>query len=300
MTAMKSARLVAMKCLKMHGCGNGILLVDRAWLPVDAERLPTLARLVCDRRKSLGGDTLVVFDPSSPTGEVSVEFWNADGSEGELCINGLRCLAATLVHLHPARFLRGEWNTAVCESVGEVGVRATDLEWGEATFRPQTLDIHPLGLTHSLLRPGDRTTFVDLGNPHLIVELAPGTDDRSGHPLNLAKALHDHEGLPKPCNVHIVRRSFGDGVDALPWERGVGPTQSCGSGAAAIAAVLAQRAELPGPAVVRMPGGELTVHFERPAGTFTVSGRVAFVSIGHAAIRVTDTLDLRPQRAEAE
>jgi diaminopimelate epimerase len=234
---------------KHHGLGNDFLVLldldDRA--PLDV----ALARSLCDRRRGVGADGIMRATPGTASTDVTMQLRNADGSEAELSGNGLRCLAQAVVDAGVERGpevrvgTRAGVRRAVVLGEEGPGLVTVSVEMGDAKVGPdQPQDF-----------PDRRARAVDMGNPHLVL-LGP---DPSG--IEVAglgpriEAIH-----PGGINVEFV--ALGPGDDTLTmrvWERGVGETQACGTGACAAAAA-AHEWGLVGPRVtVRQPGGDAVV-----------------------------------------
>jgi len=246
-----------MRCSKHHGLGNDFLVVLG---PLDPSSGPTLARALCDRRRGLGADGLVVGAPPAAAGaDVTMHLWNADGSRAETSGNGMRCLAQGV--------LRGRGHaggTVVADT--DAGRRVLVVTPGPdpATVEVR-VDMGPVGDgpgVRGLDGPaglGDRLGVrqagtADLGNPHLVLVV----DDPAG--VDLADVGSRLEtAYPGGMNVEVIA-PVGDDVLALRvWERGAGITEACGTGACA-AAHLAHRWGLVGDHVrVDMPGGSARV-----------------------------------------
>lgn len=242
---------------KMEGCGNDYVYVDAIAAAFPRARAPELARRWSDRHFGIGADGLVLLEPSSAAA-VGMAMWNADGSLGAICGNGLRCLA---------KFARERGHVAADRFTVETGagVRRVELvrdgagaiagarvDLGRVRVEPEPLQ----------LRVGDRRLAChrgDAGNPHAVVVLDADPD---GFPVDaIGSALQTHAAFPDGVNVEFVQVLADGTLRQRTFERGSGETMACGSGAA-VAALLAVRAGLlPGPDVrVRLRGGDLDVH----------------------------------------
>ncbi len=235
-----------LRLTKHHGLGNDFLVA------LDPERELTAADAVawCDRHTGVGADGLIRAVSDGP-GRWVWTLWNSDGSIPEVSGNGLRCLGQALA-------MDRADETATYEIVTPGGTRTLEVSDGGAWV---TVD---MGAAAD--GPGDsdrldtagivahRQTSVDMGNPHLVLEV----DDPSA--IDLATAGPAIEaGYPLGCNIHFVHVVDDATIDLSVWERGAGITEACGSGACA-AAVAAHRWGATGTRVeVRMPGGAATV-----------------------------------------
>jgi diaminopimelate epimerase len=232
---------------KYEGLGNDFILVDA---PDDRDMPPERATRLCDRRFGVGADgVLLVLPPRAPGCHARMQVINADGSVPEMCGNGVRCVA-----LHVARS-RG-WTGGTVRVETGAGERACTLDDGGMV----TVDMGVVRvLEERTLEVEGRSLLValaDAGNPHAILfgAFTPSDVERLG------PRLATHPSFPQGTNVEFA--SVGsDGIDLVVWERGVGITLACGTGACATAAVAcAKGLAAPGrPVSVRLPGGRLDV-----------------------------------------
>jgi diaminopimelate epimerase len=282
-----------MRFTKMHGCGNDYVYLD-AWserLPSAAD-LPALARAMSDRHTGIGSDGVIVIGPGDGA-DARMTMFNADGSESEMCGNGIRC-AAKLAWDH------GRIGTRSPRIATGAGVLTVDLRFaddactgasvamGAPRLTPGEVPVrHPgpgpllelrlaaAGATHRLIAVG-------MGNPHAVCFVA----DPDAFPVHeVGSALERHADFPRRTNVEFVARLPDEaGLPVLrqrTWERGSGETQACGTGACAtvVAAILDQR--IPGrEAIVRLNGGNLHVAWPADGGSVRMTGGAVTVFEG--------------------
>jgi len=243
---------------KHHGLGNDFLV----WLALSPDsapapdRLPELARAWCHRRQGVGADGLIVGYLADGVDRV-MALHNADGSPAEMSGNGIRCLAQ-------AEARRRDLDSVDLTIATDAGLRSCLVMPGPdpatATVR---VDMGPATFSETTVAPAALAAEVGMGNPHLV--LLEGDE-----PLDV-EAL----GRARPDrNVEVI--TVSDGVVTMDvWERGVGRTEACGTGAAA-AAHAARRWGLVGDqAVVRMPGGDLEVAL---GDTVTLAGPATHIA----------------------
>ncbi|HEY1696431.1 MAG TPA: diaminopimelate epimerase [Polyangiaceae bacterium] len=232
---------------KYEGLGNDFILVEAA----DAAGL-SVERVVrlCDRRFGVGADgVLLVLPAHEGPCAARMSVVNADGSVPEMCGNGLRCVATHLAakRAHPAGPLRIETDAGERDcAVGDDGEVTVDMGIVRALGeRAVDVDGKPIVLA-----------LGDAGNPHAVLF---GTFAR-GDVERLGPRIATHAAFPRGTNVEFARVE-GDGIDLVVWERGVGVTMACGTGACAAVAVAVAGGLLPaGRAVtVQLPGGRLEV-----------------------------------------
>ena len=278
-----------MRFTKMHGIGNDYIYVDCFTERVNEPE--ALARRVSDRHVGIGGDGLILICPSKdPDADVQMRMFNADGSEAEMCGNGIRCLAK-YAYEHgraPGRDLSKE----VCAELLRAAVPDADqlrqiavhtgrgiLQLGIA-IRDQQVEQVCVDMGEPILLPADIPvkvvgqqavcvpisvdgqdlfmTCVSMGNPHAVFFC----DDVDAVDLaHLGPLLENHESFPQRVNAHFVQRLSASEVRMRTWERGSAITLACGTGAAAVcvAAVLASKTDRT--LLAHLPGGDLQLHW---------------------------------------
>jgi diaminopimelate epimerase len=258
---------------KMHGLGNDFIVLN---LPADAG-LPSAAqwRALADRHSGIGFDqALVLLPPRRSDTDVFYRVFNADGGEVEQCGNGARCVAA-LLH----RRGRAHDGTLAMDSVGGV-LRARVLEDGRVSVNMGVPNFDPASLpfdapapsaTYSIACGGENIELgaVSLGNPHAVlrveaVESAPVA--RIGH------ALQASPHFPRQVNVGFMQIMHAGQIRLRVFERGVGETLACGTGACAAVAVGRSLGLLGADVEVRVPGGALSVHWDGPGHSVWLTG----------------------------
>ena len=245
---------------KYEAAGNDFLVVDGDSHPgLDAG---SFARRACRRRLGIGADGVLHLAREGSRHRVRV--FNADGGEAETSGNGLRCAARYLVDRGEAS---ADTSIALTSGAGPLAARLEgDRVWvqmGPPQLRspdlPTSEDRGPVSLTFDV--DGRRLSgwALSMGNPHLVLVLDPAQPLEA---VELGRAAHvaaDSGVFPRGVNVEVVRVVGRGRIRARVWERGVGETRACGSGACAAVAALALTAGLATPADVEMPGGMLRV-----------------------------------------
>jgi diaminopimelate epimerase len=277
--------MTAARLSKLHATGNDFLVWS--WLgPDGAANHPVTAsqaRALCDRHTGIGADGLIIAMPGSDGADAKMLLFNADGGIAEMSGNGMRTLAWVV-----ARTGRGANGALTVDTGG--GRRQVELtrdpstsevshatvDMGAVTFDPALIPVKvesPFGITadyHGTQYEGDAA---GMGNPHLVLFVDdPATARVTQHGPHLE---HD-ERFPKRTNVEFVRATPGatDEIDMRVWERGVGETLSCGTGACAVAAVAHERGLVGERVTVHVPGGDLTVEL---GDTIRLGGPVVHV-----------------------
>ncbi len=236
--------------VKASACGNDFLLIDGEHAPAD---LIAFARAVCDRHNGIGADGVEWIFPDTHS-DAHARLFNADGSEAEISGNGTRCVAAYLISQ------RGGEKVTVRTGAG---VKSCVLQQREGTHfqfetdmgEPQVGDEFSIKLAF-----GDIAGIpVSMGNPHFVVfvdEFSPGWQAE-------AAEIGKHHDFKYSINVELVKIVDPSTIEVRFYERGVGETQSSGTGssAAAVASIFARRVQ--SPVIVRAPGGAQTVRWDR-------------------------------------
>lgn len=263
---------------KYEGLGNDFLVIDGAASGIDS-MAPTLARRLCDRRFGVGADgVLLVLAPSDPSHLARMKVVNADGSSPEMCGNGLRCVALHVARRTEATHVEGVFET-------DAGLRTVSLDRtrGHAEIAVDMGEVRIIEeRTLELGADGEvRVVVVDAGNPHAI--LLPTDSEAHDRSIleRIGARIERHPAFPKGTNVELVSREQ-DGVRLTVWERGVGFTLACGTGACATVAALVSRGERREGETVRvhLPGGDLLITMQ--GGRARMVGPARHVFSGHA------------------
>jgi diaminopimelate epimerase len=269
---------------KYEGLGNDFVVIDAA---DDDAVSPARVVALCDRHRGIGADGVLLVLPPRGDGDgrrglARMRVINADGSTPEMCGNGVRCVALHLVrsgHLgEPAIAIETDAGLRVCSidtvSPGAATAMVT-VDMGVVTVLGDRA-LRDLGLPSQL--PHDLTcTLADAGNPHAVLF---GTFTRE-HVDRIGPRLATHPAFPNGTNVEFAHSAPDAGIDLVVWERGVGVTLACGTGACATVAVACARGlAVHGRAVlVRLPGGSLEVTVDA-TGRATMRGPARHVFAG--------------------
>ena len=242
---------------KMNGAGNDFIIIDDRAENIDDKHLSHIAARLCQRQMSIGADGLMVVRPARQGGDFRMLFFNADGSEAEMCGNGSRCICRYGFE----NGLAGQTQRVETASGMVEGVRLDARHYRVRLNPPTVLETQRLAEVEGTVYP---CTYVELGSPGLphaaVVFPDLRTADKNGL-RGLGRALRYHPAFPKGANITFYERSGPASLYALTYERGVEDfTLACGTGAGSAAAALMMRGELDlGRADVEMPGGTLTI-----------------------------------------
>ena len=274
-----------MKFTKMQGIGNDYVYVDL--FQEKAVREPeALAVSVSDRHFGIGSDGLILIGPSERA-DARMRMFNADGSESEMCGNGVRCVAKYIYDHGIARkdrltietgrgvltldvFVKGEKVDRVRVDMGPPILRAAEIPTTLAGDPPVDQPLEVGGMTL-------RVTAVSVGNPHAVAFV----DDVASFPLEAVGPLWErHAVFPKRVNAHIVQTLGRSEARMRTWERGSGITLACGTGACAVcvAGVLTGRTDRT--VRIHLPGGELLLEWPHDSGSVFMTGPAVEVFSG--------------------
>ena len=252
-----------MQFTKMNGAGNSFIILDGIRGALDTARLPELARALCDPNFGVGADGLMAVLPADDA-DFTMRFYNSDGSLGEMCGNGARCIC------------RYGYETGLSGERPRVRTTA-----GIVTGQRMTAEQYRVRLPDAMVMQPGRVlpvdgrdvacAYVELGSPglpHLAVELPELADVTDDDLRALARALRYHPALPKGANVNFYTLTGTDEVLIRTYERGVEDfTCACGTGTGAVVSVLTLAGRVSGRAVrVKMRGGVLTMDVTAQGG----------------------------------
>jgi diaminopimelate epimerase len=284
-----------MRFTKLHGCGNDYIYVDCIYLPMPPDPAG-LSRKISDRHFGVGADGLILICPSEQA-DVRMRMFNADGSEAEMCGNGVRCVAKYaydhgLSSHNPMRIETGRGILTLQLEIRQGKVNAVTVDMGEpildADRIPTTLQ-GPRIVNHPIpcLRLGEdwarecglhpHMSCVSMGNPHLVLYC----HQVNKVPLEQVGPLLENAPIfPRRINVHFVQVQSPEEVTMRTWERGSGITLACGTGACAVAVAgvltgcTARRLQ------IHLPGGDLRVHWSENDGHVYMTGPAVEVFSG--------------------
>jgi diaminopimelate epimerase len=266
---------------KMHGAGNDFVVIDLrdGTPPPDAE----LATRLADRHFGVGCDQILTIEAPRSVGAVaSYRIWNSDGSPSQQCGNGARCVAAWLVRDGAASGQRFRVDSPLAtHEVERLGDDRYAIAMGVPQFEPALIPLAGFAAAHRYRHSvdGQDVEFgaVSMGNPHAVIEV----DDVDIAPvLATGPALQESTAFPESANIGFAQVVARDRLRLRVYERGVGETLACGSGACAAAAVLMRRGRIDRSVDITLPGGDLHIDWPDDAAEVIMSGPAAFVFEG--------------------
>lgn len=249
---------------KMHGAGNDFIIINNIDGAISESVLPELAAGLCAQHVSVGADGMMVVAAPRQGGDFRMIFYNSDGSLGEMCGNGARCIA----RYGYENGLSGETQRIETTAGLVTGQRVTKRLYKVRLNDPSVIDLHR---SVSVGGTAYNCAYIELGDPgipHAIV-LMPDWDERDHDMLRaLGRALRFAKEFPRGANVSFVKIVDSRHVKAITYERGVEDfTLACGTGCGSIAAALCLLGLSGDELAISMPGGELTVSLTASGGS---------------------------------
>lgn len=256
--------------VKFHGIGNDFILVDARRLSRD---WPALARAMCNRNFGVGADGLIIALLSSRA-HAGMRIFNPDGSEAEMCGNGIRCFARFLLEdgiMHPdTRRLTVETPAGLQElEVRREGDRfLVQVNMGQPRLAPAEIPVdlppekYDRVVDYPLTLDGHRLdiTCISMGNPHAVAFVSEPVEQ---FPLlELGPKIERHSLFPRRINFEVVRVLDRGHMELRVWERGAGPTQACGTGACASVVAAYLHGWVDQEVEVALPGGSLSISWD--------------------------------------
>jgi len=270
---------------KGHGLGNDFLILEGDGL--DSALSEERVRAICDRRRGVGADGILILEEGA-NGLPFMRIFNADGSQPEMCGNGLRVFALYLVqklgyaavdlHIDTPSGVRSVhvWSTPQSAS-GNIRV---DMGCAEGAKEHVRLEYEGSGIAGVV-----SGVAVSMGNPHFVIvdDACPVTETQA---KTLGPILELHPAFPDGTNVEFVERLSPGALRVFVWERGCGLTQACGTGACAAAVVAARegRIDFDSDVKITLPGGDLTINVESGSERVWMTGPAVLVAGGEVRI----------------
>jgi diaminopimelate epimerase len=276
-----------MKFVKMEGLANDFIIMDLlSGQNVDALR--RIAPMLCDRRRGIGGDGVILVLPSKAA-DFQMRIFNADGSEPEMCGNGIRCFALYVRKT-------GLWKKPGLSVETIAGIIKTEISGDriKVTMGPPIVDAPKIPVAKqsglAIMEPvrvdgkDFLVTAVSMGNPHAVVYVDELTDDMV---LGYGKKLESHPFFPKKTNVEFVKVLSDNEISMRVYERGCGETMACGTGACASVVSGIINKKHGNSITVHLLGGDLFIEWD---GEFShpvyMTGPAKWVFEGHINIKL--------------
>jgi len=240
-----------MDFVKMHGLGNDFIIIDSRKDPLEGINMADLAVRLCDRHFSIGADGLLIAGASN-SADVKMRIFNPDGSEAEMCGNGIRCFAKYIYdslekkkEIISIETLAGVMLPSIIEHKGRVAIVEVDMGV-------------PKDVKNAKVR-GLNATLVSMGNPHCVIF----TEDLNKIDIGTVGAeIETDKMFPKRTNVEFVQVISKKEITVKVWERGAGETLACGTGACAAVVAGSHLGKLDKEVLVHLPGGNLDIEWQ--------------------------------------
>lgn len=280
-----------MKFTKMHGIGNDYVYVDCTKEPL---RKPSeVARFVSDRHFGIGSDGLILIQPSE-IADFEMAMYNADGSRGEMCGNGIRCVGKYVYDHHltdkttvQVETLAGIKTLELTVSDGKaelikVNMGAPELQAAKIPVRYEKEQV----IQEPILVDGKEyhMTCVSMGNPHCVIYLDENEDLAAFALEQIGPKFECHDCFPNRVNTEFVKVLDKNTVQMRVWERGSGETLACGTGACAVAVSSILNGLVNEEVTVKLLGGDLKIRWDRQGGQVFMTGPATTVFEGEISL----------------
>ncbi|GAB6055393.1 diaminopimelate epimerase [Methanobacterium movens] len=252
---------------KMHGLGNDYVVIDESQSEcIEEDKKGEVTAEICRRGFSVGADGVIFVSPPQGDGDIRFRIFNADGSEAEMCGNGIRCFSKFVYD--NSIFRQNEIKVETMAGIKTVELEidrgqavAMKVNMGLATFKTDQIpmDVVEDEFIDLFLKVEDnplQMTALNVGNPHAVIFV----DDAGQVDLDKwGPAIENHPAFPQRTNVHFVEIVSPGEIIMVTWERGAGPTLACGTGATSCVIAGNKLEKLEEKVLVHLPGGELEI-----------------------------------------
>lgn len=274
-----------MNFTKMHGLGNDFMVID--CITQNVHLSPETIKRLADRHTGIGFDQLLLVEPPyTPDTDFHYRIFNADGSEVEQCGNGARCFARFVK-------LKGLIKKNVLKVSTQKGIiiltiNANDtvkVNMGEPSFEPAKIPFKAVKAEKTyIIRAQEQTVLcgvASMGNPHCVIQV----DDVITAQVNkLGPILESHDRFPAKANIGFMQLIDRNNINLRVFERGVGETQACGTGACAAVAVGINQSILDNKVKVSLPGGDLLIEWQGVGSPLYMTGTATHVYDGFISL----------------
>ena len=267
---------------KLNGQGNDFVLIDSFTDNIELSSMQIAS--ICDRHFGIGADGLILVKKSNNS-DFYMDYYNQDGSKAEMCGNGIRCMSKFIHDMRLSTSDKFSIDTLAGKKVIELGlsngyVGNVKVDMGPPIFNPEDIpvDLKSGEVFDHRLNTQEKDFLINcisMGNPHCIVYLEEN-NDLEKIPLNIwGPLLEEHSFFPNKTNVEFVKVLSDSVIKMRVWERGVGETLACGTGACAVAVSAFKLKKINGPvAKVKVPGGELNIIWKGNTSSVFLEGKV--------------------------
>ena len=277
---------------KMEGLGNDFILIDdRAGKTGSYRSYPELAQTLCSRHFNIGADGIILI-LNAKDHDIKFRIYNSDGSEAEMCGNGMRCFAKLLYEKKIISKKTFRVDTKAGTVIPEIipdedgKVRSVRVDMGEPILlcRDIPFDSPNEKALDEPLKAGDReyrVTTVSMGNPHAVIFV--DTYDTLDLEME-GRAIETHARFPQKTNVEFIQVLNRNELNMKVWERGAGATLACGTGACAVLVAAHLTGRTGDKALIHLPGGDLEIHWDKTTNHVFKTGPANLVFEGRIRI----------------
>ncbi len=277
-----------MKFTKMHGCGNEYIYVN--CFEENVENPEELSIKVSDVRFGIGSDGLILIKPSEKA-DFMMDMYNADGSRGKMCGNGIRCVGKYVYDhkMTEKKSISVETLSGIKYldfTVDNDKVTAVRVDMGSPVLKPEMVPVklegekiisRPVEAEYDGKKVTVEMTCVSMGNPHAVIF----TEDAENAPVHtLGRVLECHDIFPDKCNIEFVKVLNENEVRMRVWERGSGETWACGTGACATAVACILNGLTKNVVTVHMNGGDVVIEYDEANNKVYMTGPAVTVCEG--------------------
>jgi len=272
----------SVKFTKMQGLGNDFIIMDAAEAQKSSSGYSSLAEKICDRKFGVGADGLIIVNPEDMWANTDIcwRILNSDGSEPQMCGNGIRCFAK---YVHDRGLVKNKKftiNTLAGIIIPEIlDNQEVKVDMGVPVFSPERI---PLAAESNIIEvKGRKFEFnaVSMGNPHCVIFTH---EDTAALALEYGAEIEKHQYFPEKTNVEFVKIISRDRIRIDVWERGCGITLACGTGACASGVAAIKNSLVNNRLTAELPGGELQIEWKNSSEDNSVfmTGKSEYVFYG--------------------
>ncbi|MBE5937304.1 MAG: diaminopimelate epimerase [Lachnospiraceae bacterium] len=265
-----------MRFAKMHGCGNDYVIVEEAEIKKTnlKNNMNELVKMICERRRGIGSDGIIIIGQSD-IADISMKMYNADGSVGKMCGNGIRCLAKYAFENKIT--IKTAFSVETDAGIKNVKLRFNNLFVGSVRVDMGSPVIKETGMKYMYDGKMYIITNVDMGNPHAVIFV----DDVDSAPVcAVGNHLCSHPSFPEGVNTEFVTIVDSNNIRLRVWERGSGETMACGTGACACVVACVEKYSTDKCINVHMPGGNLLIEYNTKENVVYMEGEAVLVYEG--------------------
>ena len=260
--------IIPLNFTKMHGIGNDFIVINNLNDKLPEGKLSEIAKILCDRHYSIGADGIIIINKSDSY-DLKMRIFNPDGSEAEMCGNGVRCFAKYVYENKIVNSLQFQVETLAGVIIPKIMLKNSKVEKVEVDMGPPKLkrseipmngnpDDTVISEPHKFNGLEYKITCVNMGNPHCVIYV----DNIDEFDMNIGRIIEQSIALfPNKINVEFVKILSKNHQKVRVWERGAGITLACGTGACAtvVSSILNKKFEKDKEILVSLPGGDLNV-----------------------------------------